>query len=110
MASAGTVPVLPTLLEMRCNIRNLNSTSGSLAQHAFDAVSANATEPMFTSLRDRAAVIKEAEGVDVGLPLAGIPFAVKDNIDVAGLNTSAACPSFSHEVHEVSLLNLKLIR
>src|SRR5690606_32338651 len=31
-----------------------------------------------------------------GLPLYGIPFVVKDNIDVAGLPTSAACPAFAH--------------
>jgi allophanate hydrolase len=29
-------------------------------------------------------------------PLFGIPFAVKDNIDAAGLPTTAACPSFSY--------------
>lgn len=29
-------------------------------------------------------------------PLWGIPFAVKDNIDVAGMPTTAACPDFSH--------------
>ncbi|MBI1889328.1 MAG: allophanate hydrolase [Burkholderiales bacterium] len=29
-------------------------------------------------------------------PLLGIPFAVKDNIDVAGLPTSAACPAFAY--------------
>ncbi|MFC7608289.1 allophanate hydrolase [Teichococcus aestuarii] len=30
------------------------------------------------------------------LPLWGIPFAVKDNIDVAGMPTTAACPAFAY--------------
>jgi allophanate hydrolase len=30
------------------------------------------------------------------LPLFGIPFAVKDNIDVAGIATTAACPGFAY--------------
>jgi allophanate hydrolase len=32
-----------------------------------------------------------------GFPLWGIPFAVKDNIDVAGQPTTAACPAFSYQ-------------
>lgn len=31
------------------------------------------------------------------LPLAGVPFAVKDNIDVAHFETTAGCPAFSYE-------------
>ncbi|WP_433828825.1 allophanate hydrolase [Actinoplanes sp. CA-015351] len=42
-------------------------------------------------LRERAA------GIDPGLPLAGLTFAVKDNIDVAGLPTTAACPDFAYQ-------------
>ncbi|MDE2240792.1 MAG: allophanate hydrolase, partial [Rhodospirillales bacterium] len=37
----------------------------------------------------------EAEG-PAGKPLYGIPYVTKDNIDVAGLPTTAACPAFAY--------------
>ncbi|MEN5084468.1 allophanate hydrolase [Bosea sp. TWI1241] len=39
------------------------------------------------------AVARLAQGTE--LPLFGIPFVVKDNIDVAGVPTTAACPAFA---------------
>ena len=43
------------------------------------------------------------------LPLYGVPFAVKDNIDVAGMPTTAACPAFSYTPSESAVAVQKLI-
>ncbi|MBV9490853.1 MAG: allophanate hydrolase [Verrucomicrobia bacterium] len=39
---------------------------------------------------------KELPPASSGLPLYGIPFSIKDNIDLAGIPTTAACPAFSY--------------
>jgi allophanate hydrolase len=55
---------------------------------------------IFISLRDEKDAIAEAEALTkkeaAQLPLYGVPFAVKDNIDALGLPTTAACPAFSY--------------
>ncbi|WP_249779608.1 allophanate hydrolase [Bradyrhizobium sediminis] len=55
---------------------------------------------VFISLRDERQALAEAEALSnrdaAQLPLYGVPVAVKDNIDAAGLPTTAACPAFSY--------------
>jgi allophanate hydrolase len=56
---------------------------------------------IFISLREEKDAIAEAESLSARkdakeLPLLGVPVAVKDNIDVLGLATTAACPAFSY--------------
>src|SRR3981081_1038604 len=54
------------------------------------------------TLRDQEEALAEAAAIDARgaageeLPLRGTVIAVKDNIDVAGLPTTAACPPFAY--------------
>lgn len=54
----------------------------------------------FISLKSEAALLAEANALEAagpaGKPLYGLIFAVKDNIDAAGLATTAACPDFAY--------------
>ena len=52
------------------------------------------------ALREAAHRLDARRGELERLPLYGVPFAVKDNIDVAGLPTTAACPGFAYDAGE----------
>jgi allophanate hydrolase len=52
------------------------------------------------SLLAEAAAIDEAKASGADLPLAGLLLAVKNNVDVAGLTTTAACPGYGYEPAE----------
>ena len=54
---------------------------------------------LFIHLPSRGELLEIAAAVEAmprSLPLWGVPFVVKDNIDVAGWPTTAACPEFSY--------------
>jgi len=69
-------------------------------RRAYKALSDYADPALFISVKPEAAALAEAAALEMagpaGKPLYGMVFAVKDNIDAAGLETTAACPAFAH--------------
>lgn len=69
--------------------------------HVLQQIARSDSNPIWISRVSEAALRSRADelaAVDpASLPLYGVPFAIKDNIDLAGLPTTAACPAFAHD-------------
>ena len=72
-----------------------------------------ASDPgIFLSLvpQEKAVAMAQALGAyDAAKPLWGAPFAIKDNIDLAGLPTTAGCPAFAYQPKESAFAVQRLI-
>jgi len=91
--------VAETVLDILAAHRAGATTPSKTVARCYARIRAHADPALFITLRDEAEAIAEAKALEQSgrkdLPLYGVPFAAKDNIDVAGLPTTAACPAFS---------------
>lgn len=101
-----------SLLALLNDYRHKAQDPKQLLTRLLDAAKAD-TNKCWISLIDNQQLARyleklEGESPDT-LPLYGIPFAVKDNIDLAGLPTTAACPAFAYEPSESATVVQQLI-
>ncbi|MBV8534922.1 MAG: allophanate hydrolase [Alphaproteobacteria bacterium] len=92
------------------------NTPIDVAREVLRRVNAAGDDHVWISKVGEAAVMARAAllaGLDAGarrrLPLYGIPFAVKDNIDVAGMTTTAACPAFAYKAERTASCVARLL-
>jgi allophanate hydrolase len=76
-------------------------TPADIVARSFTRIRRHGDPAIFITLRVEAEMRAEAEALardgDRSRPLYGIPVAIKDNIDVEGLPTTAACPAFTYQ-------------
>jgi allophanate hydrolase len=80
--------------------RGRSTSPAETVARSFARIRAHADPAVFIALRDEAEALAEARALmatgHTDAPLYGVPVAVKDNIDVKGLPTTAACPAFAY--------------
>ncbi|MGY3605791.1 MULTISPECIES: allophanate hydrolase [unclassified Bradyrhizobium] len=89
-----------TVAEILAAHRAGTMTPAETVARSFQRIHDHGDPAVFITLRAEKDAQAEAEalaGKDAArLPLYGVPVAVKDNIDAAGMSTTAACPAFSY--------------
>ncbi|EED19591.1 amidase, putative [Talaromyces stipitatus ATCC 10500] len=86
----------------------------TVVRHVLKKISADKPQhsAVWLSLASSKNLLGRAEDLersgDCNLPLFGVPFAVKDNIDVSGLPTTAACPGFEYVPEKSAFVVTKL--
>lgn len=93
-------PVLLTLGDYAQAYASGTRTPAEAVADVYRRIAAHGDPAIFITLRPEEDCAREALALAArrgeGLPLFGVPVVVKDNIDIAGLPTTAACPDYAY--------------
>lgn len=98
-----------TITDLQKRYLKNETTPAQVIADIFDRIRQMGKRPVWISLAPEAETLSRANAVDLSLPLGGIPFAVKDNFDVAGMMTTAGCPTFAYKAEKTAPVVQRLL-
>jgi allophanate hydrolase len=110
-----------TIAEVHASYAAGRITPSDIVEASLAAIALSERSEVWISRVPPEALMQQAAALDIMLqtkgaavfddmPLFGIPFAVKDNIDVAGMPTTAACPAYSRTAESTAVAVARLQR
>lgn len=107
-SASGTGPALgPSVAEIVDSHASGSGSPVKTAMRVADAIEARGDDGTWISVVPRDRLLAAAREIEArpgarALPLYGVPFGVKDSIDVAGVPTTLACPDFAYTAEETA--------
>ena len=105
---------MTTTIGMLLAAHAAGTSLGATIEETYARIEKHNDPALFIAIRPKSEALAIAERLQAsgpeGKPLYGVPCVVKDNIDVAGLPTSAACPAFAYRPEKSAFVVEKLER
>jgi allophanate hydrolase len=91
-----------------------NAKPSDVVAEVYDRIGREPTQPVWISLVSRETALARARKLEsdpdaIKQPLYGIPFAIKDNIDLACVPTTAGCPAYAYSPERDATVVEKLL-
>ena len=105
----------PTIAELTHSYRTSSLTPSEVIDQVLGRIAERGEDGTWISVLDRGDLMIRAKELEqqvdpASLPLYGIPFGVKDSIDVAGVATTLACPDYSYQATATAPVVARLTR
>lgn len=98
---------IPLTIPSLRKVYQSGATPADIIEQVFNKIDEVNDPGIFISLFDKEAVLEDAKQLgefDPSKPLWGVPFAIKDNIDAEGYETTAACPAYAYSPEKDAFL------